>query len=118
MLKFGLLPNLRVSRVVDEHEQDIYYVQESRKEDGSFYVVLPQAPEAGKEYFITVRYEGDEVLESAGDGSFYVRARSSWYPNLNGFGEHAGTTDIKVPKKYKVIRIGKLKHDRTEQDTQ
>lgn len=36
VLKFALLPNLRVSRVVDDQAQDIYYVQESRKEDGSF----------------------------------------------------------------------------------
>ena len=97
--------------------QDIYYVQESRKEDGSFYVILPQAPEAGKQYSITVQYEGDKVLESAGDGSYYVRARSSWYPNLNGFGEHSlYDLTFKVPKKYKVISIGKLKDESMEQD--
>jgi hypothetical protein len=102
VLKFGLLPNLRVSRVVDDQAQDIYYVQESRKEDGSFYVILPQAPETGKQYSITVQYEGDKVLESAGDGSFYVRSRSSWYPNLNGFGEHAlYDLTFKVPKNTK-----------------
>ncbi len=117
VLKFALLPNLRVSRVMDDHPQDIYYVQESRKEDGSFYVILPQATEAGKQYSITVQYEGDKVLESAGDGSFYVRARSSWYPNLNGFGEHAlYDLTFKVPKKYKVISIGKLKDESVEQD--
>jgi hypothetical protein len=117
VLKFGLLPNLRVSRVVDDHAQDIYYVQESRKEDGSFYVILPQAPEAGKQYSITVQYEGDKVLDSAGDGSYYVRARTSWYPNLNGFGEHAlYDLTFKVPKKYKVISIGTLKDESIEQD--
>ena len=40
VLKFGLLPNLRVSRVIDQEGQDLHYIQESRKEDGSFYVVL------------------------------------------------------------------------------
>ncbi|HET9166417.1 MAG TPA: carboxypeptidase regulatory-like domain-containing protein [Candidatus Angelobacter sp.] len=117
VLKFGLLPNLRVSRVVDDHAQDIYYVQESRKEDGSFYVILPQAPALGKQYSITVQYEGDKVLESAGDGSFYVKARTSWYPNLNGFGEHAlYDLTFKVPKKYKVISVGSLKDESIEQD--
>jgi Peptidase family M1 domain/Carboxypeptidase regulatory-like domain len=117
VLKFALLPNLRVSRVMDDQAQDIYYVQESRKEDGSFYVILPQAPEVGKQYSITVQYEGDKVLESAGDGSFYVKARSSWYPNLNGFGEQAlYDLTFKVPKKYKVISVGKLKDESTEQD--
>jgi peptidase M1-like protein/carboxypeptidase family protein len=117
VLKFGLLPNLRVSRVIDDQSQDIYYVQEGRKEDGSFYVILPRAPEMGKQYSITVQYEGDKVLHSAGDGSFYVRARTSWYPNLNGFGEHAlYDLTFKVPKRYKVISVGKLKGESTEQD--
>jgi hypothetical protein len=117
VLKFGLLPNLRVSRVIDDQSQDIYYVQEGRKEDGSFYVILPRAPEVGKPYSITVQYEGDKVLHSAGDGSFYVRARTSWYPNLNGFGEHAlYDLTFKVPKRYKVISVGKLKGESTEQD--
>jgi hypothetical protein len=117
VLKFGLLPNLRVSRVIDDHAQDIYYVQESRKEDGSFYVILPQAPELGKQYSITVQYEGDKVLDSAGDGSYYVQARTSWYPNLNGFGEHAlYDLTFKVPKKYKIISVGKLKDESIEQD--
>ena len=117
VLKFALLPNLRVSRVVDDNAQDIYYVQESRKEDGSFYVILPQAPETGKQYSITVQYEGDKVLDSAGDGSYYVRARTSWYPNLNGFGEHAlYDLTFKVPKKYKVVSVGRLKDQSIEQD--
>jgi hypothetical protein len=117
VLKFALLPNLRVSRVVDDTAQDIYYVQESRKEDGSFYVILPQAPEVGKDYSFTVQYEGDKVVESAGDGSFYVGARTAWYPNLNGFGEHVPyDLTYKVPKKYKIISVGKLKDESVEQD--
>jgi hypothetical protein len=42
VLKFGLLPNLRVTRVTDELGQDLYFIQESRKEDGSFYAILPR----------------------------------------------------------------------------
>lgn len=117
LLKFALLPNLRVTRVADDQGQDIYFIQESRKEDGSFYAILPRAAETGKEYFITVQYEGDKVLEHAGDGSFYVRARSSWYPNLNGFGEHV-TYDLtyKVPRKYQVISVGKLQGESVEEN--
>ncbi|HEV8486975.1 MAG TPA: carboxypeptidase regulatory-like domain-containing protein, partial [Blastocatellia bacterium] len=104
VLKFGLLPNLRVMRVMDEQGNDLYFIQESRKEDGSFYAVLAEAPQAGKGYSITIQYEGDKVLEQAGEGTFYVRARSSWYPNLNGFGERAlYDLTYKVPRKYKVI---------------
>jgi Peptidase family M1 domain/Carboxypeptidase regulatory-like domain len=117
VLKFGLLPNLRVTRVTDEQGQDIYFIQESRKEDGSFYVILSKAPPAGKESSITVEYAGDKVLEDAGDGSFYVRARSAWYPNLNGFGERAlYDLTYKVPRKYRVISVGKLQGESVEQD--
>ena len=117
VLKFGLLPNLRVTRVADDQGQDIYFIQESRKADGSFYAILPKAPETGKEFSITVQYEGDKVLESAGDGSYYVRARSSWYPNLNGFSEHAMfDLTYKVPPKYKVVSVGKLQEESVEQN--
>jgi hypothetical protein len=117
VLKFGLLPNLRVTRVSDEQGQAIYFVQESRKEDGSFYAILSQAPQAGKEYSIRVEYAGDKVLEEAGDGSFYVGARTAWYPNLNGFGERAlYDLTFKVPHKYKIISVGKLESESIDQD--
>lgn len=117
ILKFGLLPNLRVSRVVDEQGQDLYFIQEGRKEDGSFYVILPTAPPADKDTSITVQYAGDKVIEQAGEGSFYIRARDSWYPNLNGFGERARyDLTFKVPRRYKLISIGKLEGESADGD--
>jgi Peptidase family M1 domain/Carboxypeptidase regulatory-like domain len=117
VLKFGLLPNLRVTRVTDEQGRDLFFIQESRKEDGSFYAILPQAPPLGREQSINVEYAGDKVLEEAGEGSFYVGARTSWYPNLNGFGERAlYDLTFKVPKRYKVISVGQLKEESIEQD--
>jgi Peptidase family M1 domain/Carboxypeptidase regulatory-like domain len=117
VLKFGLLPNLRVTRVSDQQGKDLYFIQESHKEDGSFYAVLPQAPPLGQQQSITVEYAGDKVLEEAGEGSFYVGARTSWYPNLNGFGERAlYDLTFKVPKKFKVISVGKLQTESVEQD--
>jgi len=117
VMKFGLLPNLRVTRVLDAQGQEIHFIQESRKEDGSFYVVLPQALPVGKESSITVEYSGDKVLDHAGEGSFYVRARESWYPNLNGFGEHVlYDLTFKVPRRYKVVSVGRLKDESIEQE--
>jgi hypothetical protein len=117
VMKFGLLPNLRVTRVMDEDGQNLHFIQENRKEDGSFYVVLPKAPAVGKESSITVEYAGDRVLEEAGEGSFYVLARSSWYPNLNGFGERV-TYDLtfKVPRRFKVVSVGRLQEESSDQD--
>jgi len=117
VLKFGLLPNLRVTRVAGEQGEDLYFIQESRKEDGSFYAILPNPSQTGKEYSITVEYSGDKVLEEAGEGSFYVAARTSWYPNLNGFGERVlYDLTYKVPHKYRVVSVGRLQGESRDND--
>jgi len=117
VMKFGLLPNLRVARVLDANGQELNFIQEGRKEDGSFYAILAEAPPVGKETSITVEYAGDKVLQVAGSGSFYVLARTAWYPNLNGFGERAlYDLTFKVPRKYKVISVGQLQQESVEQD--
>ena len=115
VLKFGLLPNLRVTRVTDQNGQDLHFIQESRKEDGSFYVVLDEAPAMGREHSVSVEYVGDKVLANAGNGSYFVSARESWYPNLNGFGEKAlYDLTFKVPPSNMVISVGKLEGQTTE----
>jgi Peptidase family M1 domain/Carboxypeptidase regulatory-like domain len=116
VIKFGLLSNLRVTRVTDQNGHDIHFIQENRKADGSFYVVLEEAPPMGQEHSVTVEYGGDKVLYNAGSGSFYVGARESWYPNLNGFGEKAlYDLTFKVPHSNQVISVGKLVGQTTEE---
>jgi hypothetical protein len=109
VMKFGLLPTLRVTRVTGEGGQDLHFIQENRKEDGSFYAVLDEAPAMGQGHSITVEYGGDKVLTNAGSGSYYIGARQSWYPNLNGFGEKAlYDLTFKVPPSNVLISVGKL----------
>ncbi|MGO9269713.1 MAG: carboxypeptidase regulatory-like domain-containing protein [Terriglobia bacterium] len=115
VMKFGLLPTLRVARVTDPNGQDLHFIQENRKEDGSFYAILDEVPAMGQEHSITVEYTGDKVLANAGSGSYYVGARTSWYPNLNGFGEKAlYDLTFKVPRSNVVISVGKLAGESTE----
>lgn len=108
VLKFALLPALRVTRVALDGK-DVAFIQESRKEDGSFYVILPSPVQKDEKHQLTFEYEGNKVVEKAGGGTFYVRARDSWYPNPNAFGEHS-TFDLtfKVPKRYTLVSVGKL----------
>lgn len=116
VMKFALLPTLRVSRVSDQDGQDLHFIQEDWKHDGSFYVVLNQAPGLNQEHSIAVEYAGDKVLTDAGDGSYYIGARLSWYPNLNGFGEKAlYDLTFKVPHNNAVISVGKLDKQYTEE---
>jgi Peptidase family M1 domain/Carboxypeptidase regulatory-like domain len=115
VMKFGLLPTLRVLRVSDEKGQNLRFIQEDKKTDGSFYAILPEAPAMGQTNSITVEYAGDKVLTSAGAGSYYIAARDSWYPNLNGFGEKAlYDLTFKIPPSNVLISVGKLQGQSTE----
>lgn len=115
VLKFGLLPTLRVTRVTGETGQDLHFIQEDRRKDGSFYAVLDEPASLGQVHSITIEYGGDKVLTDAGGGSYYIGARESWYPNLNGFGEKAlYDLTFKVPPSNVLISVGKLEERRTE----
>ncbi len=107
VLGFGLLPALRVTRIALA-DRDIHFIQESRKQDGSAYVVLPEPLVRGRQYTLTLEYQGDRVIQDAGGGNFAVGARTSWYPSVNAFNDRA-TYDLtfKVPKKYSLVGVGK-----------
>lgn len=118
VMKFSLLPNLRVARVRDESGADLHFIQESRKDDGSFYTVLDKPAEVGKDHSITIEYAGDKVITEAGPGSYYIAEREDWYPNLSGggFGMHSMfDLTFKVPRNYKLISVGELKSETTEE---
>jgi Carboxypeptidase regulatory-like domain/Peptidase family M1 domain len=117
VMKFALLPNLRVTRVTDENGKDLHFVQEDRKHDGSFYALLDKPSEIGSTHTITAEYAGDKVLLSGGNGTYYVGARDSWYPNLGlgGFGQKSlYDLTFKVAHGNTVISVGDLKDSGTE----
>ena len=107
VLRFGLLPTLRATRV-EFGGAEIPFVQEKRNEDSSFFAILPTGTTVGQVYKIKIEYEGKKVLEDAGGGNFAVGARTSWYPSVNAFNDRA-TYDLtfKVPKKYTLVGVGK-----------
>lgn len=113
VLPFNLFRTLRVSRVRDEKDRELAFVQESKDEDADFGVIWPEALEAGKTYKVTVEYAGGDVLIDAGNGNVYVNggARLSWYPNNEGtaFGDRA-TFDVtfRYPRSRTLIGTGTL----------
>lgn len=116
VVKFGLLPALRV-RSVKLDGQEISFIQEGRKEDGSFYAVLPEGAKAGTDIELAVEYDGDKVVRNSGGGTFAVSARTSWYPSLNTFTDRA-TYDLtfRVPNKYALVGVGQLDKTWKEQN--
>ena len=108
VVKFGLLPSLRVTRVAVK-DKDIGFVQEPRKEDGSFYVILPEALAAGKTYQVHIEYEGNKVVSKEGSGTYSIGARTAWYPNLNSFLDRAlYDLTFKIPKGNTMVGVGRL----------
>ncbi len=116
VINFGLLPTLRVTRVTMSGN-DIHFVQEKKNDDSAFYAILPEATVKGRQYKISIEYGGEKVLENAGGGSYYVKARTSWYPSVNAFTDRA-TFDLtfKVPNKYTLVSNGKLVKEAKEED--
>lgn len=115
VVRFQLLPNLRVSRVTDSGGVEMSFIQESRKSDGSFYVILPTPLELKKETSLTIEYAGDKVVTKAGAGSFYITAREAWYPNLNGFKDRAiYDLTFRIPKAYHLASVGELQSEAVE----
>jgi hypothetical protein len=108
IVNFDLLPALRVTRVTLDTQTDVPYVQEDRKADGSFSVIMPEPMTAGRDYRLVIEYAGDRVIHKSGGGNFSVEARSSWYPSVNSFNDRA-TYDLtfKVPKNYTLVSVGK-----------
>ena len=108
LIHFDLLPALRVTRVTLDTRIEVPYIQEDRKADGSFYVVMPEPMRGGRDYRLVMEYSGDRVIHKSGGGNFSVGVRSSWYPCLNSFNDRA-TYDLtfKVPKNYTLVSVGK-----------
>ena len=95
VLPFRLFSSLRVGRVRDEQGRDLQFIQEQQGRDASFALIWPEPLEAGKSYKVTIEYQGGEALADAGGGNYFLRPRSSWYPNNSGtqFGDRA-TFDV------------------------
>jgi hypothetical protein len=117
VIKFSLLPNLRVGRV-STGGQDVPFIQEEKKEDASFYAVMPEPMAKGSAHELLIEYTGDKVVHKEGGGNFSVGARESWYPNVNTFRDHARyDLTFKVPKQYTLVSVGDLEKQWNEKDT-
>jgi Peptidase family M1 domain len=117
VLRIDLLSTLRVKKVSDEKGRPVGFIQESSKADDVFYIIMPEPLAAGQKYKLRFEYDGTKVIQDEGGGNFTVGARSSWYPNVNSFLDHA-TYELKyrVPKRYTLVSVGKLVSEKKDGD--
>jgi hypothetical protein len=111
VVRLNLYPTLRVSAVYSESGQPLDFVQEDRKLDPDFGVILPAAAKAGDTLRLLVVYSGKDALRADGNDTYYLMpgARDSWYPSgLGGFGDFASFhMAFHIPKQLQIVATGK-----------
>jgi hypothetical protein len=111
VVPFDLFPSLRVQSVTGENNQPLSFIQEDKKEDADFAVILPKALAAGEKYTITTSYSGKEAVLNEGNGNYFPIAREDWYPNNanSSLGEFtAYDMTFHIPKGMKITATGSL----------
>lgn len=83
--------------------------------DNALLVVTPGELAPGSEHVFSFEHQGD-VISSAGNGVYFVGARSTWYPrNSPEFSTYDLT--FRYPKKLTCVTAGELLDDRIEGET-
>jgi hypothetical protein len=112
LIRINLASTLRVKEIKDQSGAALGFIQENEKRDGTLWVIAPAPLEAGKTYSWTFSYAGKDVIQKAGEGNFFVGARSSWFPRPASPGEDFGDRAIfhmkfRIPKSFSLVGTGK-----------
>ncbi len=105
MIKFDLVPDLQISRLFLDGKE-IPFVQESRKQDGSFYVEAPKPLTQFHAYQLTFEYDGSDVIRDMGGKLFMVLPRLPWYPQAGSTSRATYDLTFRVPNGMTVIASG------------
>src|SRR5206468_12459099 len=117
VIPFSLFPTLRVQSVTSEAGQPLAFIQEDKKDDADFRVILPKALAKGEKLTITTVYGGKEAVVNTGGGNYYPVAREDWYPNsanlsLSEYASYDMT--FRIPKNMKIAATGDLVSEQNE----
>ncbi len=121
VLPFNLSAQMRaIDARVDGMPAEVYEPDSARQSAAHAYVdelmlVVPPRPlTPGSEHEIEIHHEGKVVLD-AGHQVYFVRSRSSWYPDR---GAQFATYDVtyRYPTNLDLVSAGKVVEDRSEDD--
>lgn len=109
VLPFDLFARLRVSKITDDQNRPLRFIQENRDEDGDLYVLLAEPLKKGQGLALTFEYAGDNAVEDSGGGNFTLVTRTNWYPNTATFGEDRATFEmtLRTAKDLMMVATGK-----------
>jgi len=117
VVPFQLFPSLRVSAAIGASGEQLNFIQEDKKEDPQFWVILPKALGKGESYTLTVIYGGKDAVLAEGGGNYYPVAREDWYPNsaYGLLGEYTNyDMTFRIPKGMKIAATGNKVSERVE----
>jgi hypothetical protein len=110
VVRLNLYPTLRVSGVYSESGAPLDFVQEDKKLDPDFAVILPAAAKRGDTLRLLTVYSGKDALRADGNDTYYLEsgARESWYPSgLGGFGDFVNFhMTFHIPKILQIVATG------------
>jgi hypothetical protein len=117
VVPFDLYRTLRVQSVALENGQPLSFIQEDKKDDADFFVVLPKSLSSGEKCTIVTEYSGKEAVSNEGNGNYFPIAREDWYPNnvVSSFGEYtAFDMTFHIPRGMKIAATGTLVNENTD----
>jgi hypothetical protein len=117
VVPFDLFPTLRVRSVSGEGGLSLSFIQEHKKDDSDFFVILPKALSSGEKYTITTIYDGKEAVINRGNGNYFPIARQDWYPNNANvsLGEYSAyDMTFHIPKGMTMAATGGLVNESNE----
>ena len=117
--RFDLFGSLRVQSVIAEGGQALSFIQEDKRDDPDFAVILPKALAAGEKFTITTNYSGKDAVRNEGNGNYFPIARDNWYPNNPTFslGEYSAyDMTFRIPKGMKIAATGTLLSESNDGD--
>jgi hypothetical protein len=105
---------LRVESVQDESGRPLEFFQSeptvrhdiASRGDDSVNVVLPDAPQNGKQFHLRMAYRG-KVISNAGNGAYFVGEHGSWYPHVIGIDSFtAFDLNFRWPRQLQLVATG------------
>ena len=116
VLTFDLSRSLKVSRVLDDHQKELQFYQNSemttdqaisRLGHDLVLVLLREPTHQGQRMSLQFQYTGD-VISRVGSGVFYVGSRGSWYPNAGPTDRARYRLEFRYPKSFTIVATGDL----------
>ena len=116
VVPLGLFPTLRVSKAEGEQGEVLDFVQEDKKEDADFGLILAKPLKKGETATVKITYGGKDAVRAVGNDNYDPVARETWFPNAgDSFGSYTRyKMRFHTPKEDQFIATGTKLSDKID----